>query len=123
MAYFAKLDENNLVIEVHCVSNDEIIDQNGEEQEQKGVDFLVNWSNGHPYWKQTSYNRRIRKNCAGVGYTYDPIRDAFIPPKPFPSWTLNESTCLWDASTPYPTDGQFYQWDESVTNWVAVPTE
>lgn len=79
MAYFAKLDENNLVIEVHCVSNDEIIDQNGEEQEQKGVDFLVNWSNGHPYWKQTSYNRRIRKNCAGVGYTYDPIRDAFIP--------------------------------------------
>jgi len=120
MAHFAKLDENNVVLEVHSVHNNELL-QDGVESEDKGIQFLVGLFGGA--WKQTSYNGNIRKNYAGIGYTYDPTRDAFIPPQPFPSWTLNEGTCLWDAPTPYPTDGQFYQWGESVTNWVAVPTE
>jgi hypothetical protein len=80
-------------------------------------------------WIQTSYNtyggqhpegRPLRKNYAGIGYTYDRERDAFIPPKPFASWVLNEDTCLWDAPVPYPDDGGIYKWDESTTSWVAV---
>ena len=78
-------------------------------------------------WIQTSYNthggqhpegRPLRKNYAGIGYTYDSVRDAFIPPQPFASWTLNEDTCLWDAPTPMPTDGKIYRWDEPTTSWV-----
>lgn len=81
-------------------------------------------------WIQTSYNtiggqhpegRPLRKNYAGVGYTYDPVRDAFIPPQPFPSWTLNEQTCLWNPPVPAPTDGKRYAWDEATTSWVEVP--
>jgi hypothetical protein len=117
MAHFAKLDENNVVLEVLIVHNNELL-QDGVESEAKGIQFLVNWSGGYTNWKQTSYNNRIRKNFAGVGYKYDAARDAFIPPQPFPSWVLNESTCLWDAPTPYPTDGQRYQWDEPTTSWV-----
>ena len=80
-------------------------------------------------WIQTSYNtyggqhpegRPLRKNYAGIGFTYDRVRDAFIPPKPFASWILNEDTCLWDSPVPYPTDGKMYQWDEATTNWVEV---
>ena len=80
-------------------------------------------------WIQTSYNTRggqhpegrpLRKNFAGIGYTYDRNRDAFIPPKPYASWVLNEDTCLWDSPVPYPTDGKMYQWDEATTNWVEV---
>ncbi len=119
MAHFAKLDQNNVVLEVHVVHNNELLDENGVEQEQRGVDFLINWSNGYLAWKQTSYNGTFRKNYAGIGYTYDPQRDAFIPPKPFPSWILNEQTCLWEPPVPYPTDGNLYQWDESMTNWVS----
>jgi len=119
MAHFAKLDENNVVLEIHSVANDELI-QDGVESESKGIEFLVNWSGGYPLWKQTSYNKRFRKNYAGIGYTYDPIRDAFIPPQPFPSWLLNEDTCLWNAPVPMPTDGQFYQWDEATTSWVVI---
>ena len=84
-------------------------------------------------WIQTSYNTRagvhvnggtpLRKNYAGIGFTYDRTRDAFIPPQPFASWTLNEETCLWDAPTPYPTDGKFYQWNEDTTSWVEIPSQ
>jgi hypothetical protein len=122
MAHFAKLDDNNIVLEVHVVDNIWLL-QDGVESEAKGIEFLVDWSGGYTNWKQTSYNGNIRKNYAGVGYTYDPTRDAFIEPKPFPSWILNEDTCRWNAPVAYPTDGQNYYWDESVTNWVAVPTE
>jgi len=122
MAHFAKLDENNVVLEVLVVHNNELL-QDGVESEAKGIQFLVDWSGGYPLWKQTSYNGNFRKNYAGIGYTYDATRDAFIPPQPFPSWTLNENTCLWDAPVPFPTDGQRYQWDEATTSWVAVPTE
>ena len=122
MAHFAKLDENNVVLEVLAVHNNELL-QDGVESEAKGIQFLVDWSGGYANWKQTSYNGSIRKNYAGIGYTYDATRDAFIPPQPFPSWTLNETTCLWDAPTLMPTEGQRYNWDEPTTSWVAVPTE
>jgi len=119
MAHFAKLDENNVVLEVHCINNNELL-IDGVESEAKGVNFLVMWSGGHPNWKQTSYNGNIRKNYAGIGFTYNSQRDAFIPPQPYASWTLNEDTCLWDAPMPMPIDGKMYTWDESTTSWVAV---
>ena len=122
MAHFAKLDENNVVLEVNVVNNNDLL-QDGIESEAKGIQFLIDWSGGYTNWKQNSYNRNIRKNYAGIGFTYDAQRDAFVPPQPFPSWTLNEDTCLWDAPVAYPTDGQRYQWDEATTSWVAVPTE
>lgn len=95
MAHFAKLDENNNVLEVHVVYNHLLLDENGVEQEQKGIDWLTEWSGGHPHWKQTSYNSRIRKNYAGIGYTYDPVRDAFIPPNPTDDAVLDEAICQW----------------------------
>jgi hypothetical protein len=95
MAHFAKLDESNNVLEVHVVHNNELLDANGVEQEQKGIDFLVAWSGGHPHWKQTSYNGNFRKNYCGPGWTYDPVRDAFIPPKPADDAVLDEVTCQW----------------------------
>lgn len=115
MAHFAKLDENNVVIETVVVNNNELL-QDGVELESKGIQFLVNLLGGT--WKQTSYNGKIRKNYAIVGYTYDATRDAFIPPQPYPSWVLNENTCLWDSPTSIPTDGQIYRWDEATTSWV-----
>lgn len=96
MAHFAKLDENNLVLEVHCVHNNELL-INGIEVEAKGIVFLTEWSGGYTNWKQTSYNGNIRKNYAGIGYTYDSTRDAFISPKPDGNWTLNETTCQWES--------------------------
>jgi hypothetical protein len=120
MAHFAKLDENNVVLEVHCVHNNELL-VNGIEVEAVGVVFLINWSGGHPFWKQTSYNGNIRKNYAGVGFTYDPSRDAFIPPKPYNSWTLNEDTCLWQPPVAQPVDDNMYEWDEESLSW-RMPT-
>jgi len=116
MAHFAKLDENNVVLEVHCVHNNELL-VNGIEMEAKGVAFLVQWSNGYPFWKQTSFNGSRRKNYAGIGYTYDTQRDAFIPPKPYNSWTLNEDTCLWQPPVERPVDDNMYDWDEDSLSW------
>jgi hypothetical protein len=118
MAHFAKLDINNFVIEVNVVSND-IITINGVEIEKLGIDFLTNLLN-YNYWKQTSYNGNFRKNYAGIGYYYDSIRDAFIPPKPFPSWILNEISCLWESPIPIPNDGKMYQWNEETGNWEEI---
>ena len=118
MAHFAKLDENNNVIGVHVVVN-EVITMNGIESEQVGINFLTNL-HGYSLWKQTSYNANFRKNYAGIGYYYDSIRDAFIPPKPFPSWILNEETCLWDSPLPYPNDGKMYTWNEDILNWEII---
>jgi hypothetical protein len=117
MAHFAKLDENNIVILVNFVDNDKLLDTNDVEQESLGVTFLTVWSGGYFNWKQTSYNGKFRKNYAGIGYTYDSQRDAFIPPKPFDSWILNEETCLWNAPTEKPTDGKEYYWDEETLSW------
>jgi hypothetical protein len=117
MAHFAQL-ENNIVKQVIVVSNQDILDENGQESEQKGIDFCSNLLGGT--WKQTSYNAKIRKNYAGIGYTYDEGRDAFIPPKPFNSWLLDEDTCQWKAPVDYPADGKRYIWNEEKTSWDAV---
>jgi hypothetical protein len=117
MANFAKLDRDGNVIEVVSVNNIEMLSADGSESEVMGIAFLIRWSGGYSNWKQTSYNSKIRKNYAGVGYKYDSARDAFIPPHPFASWTLNEQTCLWDCPVQYPTDGSIYKWDEASTTW------
>jgi hypothetical protein len=116
MAYFAKLDENNVVLEVVSVDNKELLNPDGIEEESLGIAFLTNLFN-YPNWLQTSYNARIRKNYAGEGFTYDPTLNAFIPPQPYPSWLLNTNSCQWEAPVPLPDDGKVYIWDESIINW------
>ena len=123
MAHFAHLNETNQVIRVSVVNNDVITDSDGNEQEQLGVDFLTQLNSGLGWYKQTSYNGIFRKNYAGVGFTYDSTRDAFIPPQPFNSWTLNEDTCIYEAPVPYPTDDLMYSWDEDTTTWVETVEE
>ena len=117
MAYFAKLGTGNIVEKVISINNSVITDANGIEQEQLGVDFINKLYNTRDVWKQTSYNNNIRKNYAGIGYQYDQQRDAFIPPKPFNSWILNEDTCLWNAPVAYPQDENRYTWNESTLTW------
>jgi len=126
MASFAKIGLNNKVIEVLSVHNDELKDAEGIEQEVLGIDFLTKLT-GWSIWKQTSYNTGgglhklggtpFRKNHAGIGYTYDEDKDAFIPPSPFTSWTLNDTTCQWDPPTAYPDDGKAYEWNETTKAW------
>ena len=124
MAHFCKLDENNVVTEVHVVANRDTSDANGVEKEYIGQAFLEKLFGGT--WKQTSYNGNIRKNYAGIGYTYREDIDAFVPPKPFASWLLNEETAQWEAPTPMPEDAgtgeppKMYSWDEATTSWVEV---
>ena len=119
MATFAKIGLNSKVIESLSVHNDVLKDANGMEQEALGIDFLTKLT-GWAIWRQTSYNNNMRKNHAGIGYSYDEERDAFIPPKPYPSWLLDEDTCLWDSPTPYPDDGNRYEWNESTKAWDEV---
>jgi len=114
MAHFAKLGIGNIVERVEVVSNDIAT------TEQEGINFLNNLYKTRDVWKQTSYNNNFRKNFAGIGFRYDDVRDAFIPPKPFDSWTLNETTCLWEAPVAYPTDGQNYKWNEINQTWEIV---
>jgi len=127
MASFAKIGLNGKVIEVQSVNNEVLHDSNGVEQENIGIDFLNNLYGTNDIWKQTSYNTAngvhklggtpFRKNFASIGDTYDESRDAFIPPKPYPSWTLNETTCNWIPPVAYPTDGQKYNWNETNQTW------
>jgi len=119
MASFAKIGLNNKVIEVLSVHNEVLKDANGVEQESIGIDFLTKLT-GWAIWKQTSYNGNFRKNHAGIGYTYDEDRDAFIPKKPYASWILNENTCLWEAPVAKPDDGQNYKWNETIKNWEII---
>jgi hypothetical protein len=119
MAHFARLDETNNVINVEVVDNNIIIDVDGNEQEQLGVDFLIQLY-GSGIYKQTSYNATFRKNYAGLGDTYDSTRDAFISPQPYPSWVLDENSCRYEAPVPYPLDDKMYTWDESTTSWGLV---
>jgi hypothetical protein len=126
MASFAKIGLNNKVIEVLSVVNEVLHDSNGVEQESIGIDFLTKLT-GYPMWVQTSYNTiagvhnnngtPLRKNHAGIGYTYDEDRDAFIPKKPFNSWILNEDTCLWEAPVAKPDNENIYIWNESTLTW------
>lgn len=122
MAHFAQLDENNVVTQVIVVSNNDC-QIGGVESEEAGIVFCKTLFGPTTKWKQTSYNGNIRKNYAGIGFTFDAGRDAFIPPKPFASWLLNEDTCRWDAPVPMPTEGGPYQWDEATTSWVNVSPE
>lgn len=118
MAHFAQLDENNVVLQVIVVHNNDCLDGAGNESEAVGVAFCQSLLGGN--WKQTSYNGNIRKNYAGIGYTYDAGRDAFIAPKPFASWVLDETICQWQPPIPSPTDGKPYIWDEATISWVEV---
>lgn len=118
MAHFAKLDENNIVT---------FVTVGRQEDDGKEADLCARTGD---VYKQTSYNTHggvhalggtpFRKNYAGIGYTYDPVRDAFVPPRPYASWVLNETTCLWGAPVAYPDDGKRYSWDEATTSWVEV---
>jgi hypothetical protein len=107
MSHFAKV-EKNIVTKVIVAEPD-------------FFDTFVDTSPGE--WIETSYDGSIRKNYAGIGYSYDKIRDAFIPPKPFESWILNEDTCLWDTPTPMPDDDNKYTWNEETTNWDLIEVE
>jgi len=117
MAHFAQL-ENNIVTKVIVVSNKDTSDEHGIEKEEIGIAFCSNLLGGT--WKQTSYNARIRKNYAGIGYTYDEILDAFISPKPFNSWVLDETTAQWKAPVDYPTDDKVYTWNEETLTWTEM---
>ena len=117
MAHFVTLDESNIVTRVEVINNDVILDGEGVEQEQLGKDFLTSLYGAGNY-VQTSYNNTFRKNYAGVGFTYDVTRDAFIAPQPYTDWTLNETTCKWEAPVAYPDASKKYLWNEETTNWV-----
>jgi len=116
VAHFAKLDENNIVLSIHVVNND-VITIDGVESEQAGIDFLTQL-HGHNLWKQTSYSGSFRKNYAGIGFQYNASLDAFIAPKEFDSWILNEETYKWDAPVAMPTDNKKYNWDEATISWI-----
>lgn len=122
MAHFAQLDENNLVLQVVVVSNNDCLDESGNESEKVGIEFCKTLFGENTIWKQTSYNANFRKNYAGIGFKYDGKFDAFIEPKPFSSWTLNETTCTWEAPTPMPFDGYLYTWNEQTITWNRVTT-
>jgi len=124
MAHFAKLGTGNIIEQVILINNSVITDSNGIEQEKLGVDFINKLYNTRDVWKQTSYNNNIRKNFAAIGYTYDQTRDAFIAPKPFKSWILNEDTCKWESPISSPssyTNEQNklvqFRWNENILNW------
>ena len=119
MAHFA-LIKDTIVQQVIVVGNADLTNNEGNEQEALGVAFCHSLFGTDGTWMQTSYNGNIRKNFAGIGHTYDLTRNAFIAPKPYASWVLNESTCQWEAPTPYPDDDNDYEWDESTTAWVKV---
>ena len=128
MAHFAKIDNSNIVLQVIVVDDKDTQDENGDEVESVGAKYLSDGFGGT--WKRTSYNTfgnvhrlggtPFRKNYAGIGYTYNAAKDAFISPQPYPSWPLNEDTCLWDAPTAYPDDGKKYTWNEDTTSWDEV---
>jgi hypothetical protein len=138
MAHYAKISSNNIVEQVVVVNNEDTLDENGNESEYIASIFLQNVLGLGINWKKTSYNTKeglyynsdntlsqdqskaFRKNYAGIGYTYDEQRDAFIPPKPFPSWILNEFSCLWESPIPRPTGTNLYTWNEETQSWNAV---
>jgi hypothetical protein len=134
MASFAKLNSENIVTTVESVVNEVLKDSNGVEQEQLGINFLKTlYNESNAIWKQTSYNTNsgihklggtpFRKNFAGMGFQYDSQRDAFISPKPFNSWVLNEETCIWNAPIAYPVDSNInnrYKWNEEILNWELI---
>jgi hypothetical protein len=119
MAHFAQLDQNNIVTQVIVVHNNELLD-NGTESESKGIDFCKSLYGEDTFWKQTSYNGTFRRNFAAIGSVYNQLRDAFISPKPYSTWVLNNNTYQWEAPIPCPVDDRLYAWDEYTNNWVDV---
>ena len=115
MAHFAKLDVNNNVLQVVVVNNNELLDENGQENEAVGAAFCRQLFGGN--WVQTSYNGTIRKNYAGIGYVYDKKNDVFYEQQPYKSWILNESKWAWEAPVPYPSDNKSYVWNEETISW------
>jgi len=128
MAHFAKLNSENIVTQVLVLSNDVLRDSNNIEQEALGIEFLTKMTN-HSLWKQTSYNSNFRKRFAGVGHTYDPQRDAFIPPKEFPSFIFNEEACMFKAPITRPNNLDYQGisinliWDEDNIRWLGEDTD
>lgn len=120
MAHFAQLDPNGVVMQVIVVSNETLGDLPFPASEPVGVAFCQSLFGAETEWKQTSYNANFRRKYAGIGFTYDAARDAFIPPAPYPSWLLNEATLEWEAPVPYPADGGAYYWDEATVSWAAM---
>ena len=120
MAHYAQIDENNIVTQVIVIDNKDTADANGVEKEYIGAAFCERLFGGT--WKQTSYNGNIRKNYAGIGYSYNTDIDAFVAPKPYASWTL-DANAQWQAPTAMPTDGKMYSWNEANQTWVEVTTE
>jgi hypothetical protein len=120
MAHFAQLDNENKVIQVIVVNNTELVDENGVEQEQKGIDFCKSLLGADTNWVQTSYNKTFRVNFASIGSTYNKEKDVFIPAKTYPSWVLNETTYTWEAPISAPNDGKAYIWNEDILNWVEI---
>jgi hypothetical protein len=118
MAHFAELDENNVVKRVIVVGNADTSDANGVEKEHIGAAFCERLLGG--VWKQTSYNNNFRKRYAGIGFTYNAELDAFVAPKPYASWVLNNTTADWDPPVAKPSDGKQYRWDEPTVSWVEV---
>ena len=116
MAHFAEIDENNIVLRVIVVNNNDCLDADGNESESVGIAFCKGLLGGE--WLQTSYNATFRKNYAGIGSRYDETLDAFISPKPYDSWILNDETAKWEAPVAMPDDGKDYYWDEETTSWV-----
>lgn len=120
MAHFAQLDENNVVLNVLVVSNAVIDDLPYPESEPVGVAFLHELVGPDTIWKQTSYNSNFRVRYAGIGYTYDPVLDAFLTPKPYSDWVLDTQTTTWIPPIPYPTDGNTYVWQQATHSWIKV---
>lgn len=121
MAHFAQLDELNIVLRVIVINNSDTLGPDGNESEAVGVAFCQSLEGADTIWKQTSYNATFRKNYAVIGGTYRADLDAFVAPKPYPSWLLDETTCQWEAPIPYPDDGNQYEWDEATQQWVQIP--
>ena len=129
MAHFAEIDDSNIVLQVIVVDDKDTQDKSGNEVESVGAKYLSDGFGGT--WKRTSYNTYggvhklsgtpFRKNYAGIGFIYDETRDAFYESNPYPSWTLNEDTCIWDPPTAHPDDGKFYTWNEDTQAWDEIP--
>jgi hypothetical protein len=120
MAYFAQIDDNNIVVQVIRVNDSDCQNSNGFEDENVGIDFCKSLIGQETNWKQTSYNAKIRKHYAGIGYIYDEENDAFYAPQPYPSWILNETTFIWEAPIAVPTDNKIYEWNETNEEWDEV---
>jgi len=121
MAHFAELDDNGVVLRVIVVGNKDTADANGVEKESIGKAFCERLFGGN--WVQTSYNGNFRKRYAGIGYKYYPGLDAFVPPEPYPSWSLNSEAADWEPPVPMPTDGKMYAWDEAQQAWIETQME